>query len=68
MKAISGKRMCRVLERDGWELVRVRGSHYIYEKPGQPDVIVVPVHANRDLKSGTQRAIMKDAELEERDL
>ena len=60
--------MCRVLEREGWELVRVRSSHHIYEKPGHSDVIVVPVHANRDLKSGTQRVIMKDAELEERDL
>lgn len=68
MKSISGKRMCRVLERKGWELVRVRGSYHIYEKPGHPDVIVVPVHANRDLKSGTQRVIMKDAELEEREL
>ena len=68
MKAISGKRMCRALERQGWELVRVTGSHHIFEKPGHSDVVVVPVHANRDLKPGTQRGIMKDAELEEGDL
>ena len=68
MKAISGKRMCRVLTRRGWILVRVRGSHHAFEKPGDPIVIIVPVHKNQDLKIGTQHGIMKDAGLKESDL
>jgi len=30
MKAISGKRMCRILEAKGWTLARSTGSHRIY--------------------------------------
>ncbi|MFH1116466.1 MAG: type II toxin-antitoxin system HicA family toxin [Pseudomonadota bacterium] len=34
MKTISGKEVCRLLERNGWYLVRVHGSHHLYNKPG----------------------------------
>ncbi len=60
--------MCRILERHGWTLIRVKGSHYAFQKSVNPQTIVVPVHGNKDLKVGIQRAIMKDAELLEGDL
>jgi predicted RNA binding protein YcfA (HicA-like mRNA interferase family) len=60
--------MCRILEEQGWTLVRVKGSHHAFEKPGNPNTVIVPVHGNKDLKIGTQRAIMKDAGLTEDDL
>ena len=66
MKAISGKEMCSVLRRHGWTHVRTRGSHHTFEKAGQS--ITVPVHANKTLKIGIQRAIMKAAALTEDDL
>ena len=56
MKIVSGKRLCRVLERHGWSPVRIRGSHHAYQKPGHAVTITVPVHSNKDLKPGTQRA------------
>ena len=68
MKAISGKDMCKSLERHGWELARIRGSHHIYAQPGNPVIVSVPVHGNRTLKAGTQRGIMRNAGLEESDL
>lgn len=68
MKAISGKQMCRLLEQRGWTLARVNGSHHVYRHPDTGEIIVVPVHANRDLKPGTQRAIMRDAGLTDADL
>ena len=68
MKPVSGRRMCRVLEENGWVLVRTRGSHLAFQKPGQPGIIVVPVHGSKDLKPGTQHDIMKAAELQEADL
>ena len=68
MKIVSGKRMCRILEQQGWTLVRTKGSHHAYEKPGNPKTIVVPVHGNKDLKLGTRHGIMKDAELTEDNL
>ena len=60
--------MCRVLERHGWALIRVKGSHHAYQKPDNPLTVTVPVHRNQDLKPGTQRGIMKDAGLSEDDL
>ena len=53
MKPISGKRMCRILEKHGWSLVRKRGSHRAYQKPGSKATVIVPVHGSKDLKPGT---------------
>lgn len=33
----------RLLERAGWKLVRINGSHHIFEKPGK-GIFSVPVH------------------------
>ena len=68
MKVISGKRMCRVLEERGWTLARINGSHHIDRDPVTGRQVVVPVHANQDLKPGTQRGIMRDAGLSDADL
>lgn len=68
MKRVSGKDMCRALERLGWTLVRTRGSHHIYKQPGNPVLINVPVHGHQTLKLGTQHGIMRDAELTDHDL
>jgi predicted RNA binding protein YcfA (HicA-like mRNA interferase family) len=68
VKPISGKRMCRVLEKHGWVLVRKKSSHRAYRKAGHPITVIVPVHGNKDLKPGTQHGIMKDAGLSEDDL
>jgi predicted RNA binding protein YcfA (HicA-like mRNA interferase family) len=68
VKPISGKRMCRLLEKRGWICVRKKGSHRAYQQPGQRITIIVPVHGNKDLKPGTQHSIMKDAGLTNADL
>lgn len=63
MKTISGKELCKLLERHGWYLVRVHGSHHIYNKLGNSDLISVPVHGNKPLKIGTLKAILQKAAL-----
>ena len=68
MKIISDKRMCRILERRGWTLARINGSRHIDRNPATGRRAVVPVHANEDLKSGTQRGIMRDNGLKDDDL
>jgi predicted RNA binding protein YcfA (HicA-like mRNA interferase family) len=68
MKSVSGKEFTRVLERHGWTLVRIHGSHHIYGKPQSVVRISVPVHGNKSLKSGLLRHLMKMAGLEENDL
>jgi predicted RNA binding protein YcfA (HicA-like mRNA interferase family) len=68
MKTISGKRMCSILESKGWSLARVTGSHHVYVRPSSNLRITVPVHGNRDLKLGLQRAIMKLAGIADTEL
>ena len=65
MKQVSGNALARAIERHGWTLVRVKGSHHVFTKPGRRERIVIPVHGNQPLKIGLLRALMKIAELSE---
>lgn len=47
MKPLSGRAFARVLERRGWSLLRVSGSHHIYGRPGSVVRLSIPIHANR---------------------
>ncbi|MCA1616212.1 MAG: type II toxin-antitoxin system HicA family toxin [Acidobacteria bacterium] len=68
MKSISGKDFAKVLERHGWTLLRVQGSHHIYGRPGSEVRLSVPVHGNQTLKRGLLRHLMKLASLLDNDL
>ena len=68
MKALSGREFARILERHGWTLPRVRGSHHVFGKPGLRQRIVVPIHGNHSLRPGMVRDMLKDAGLVEGDL
>ena len=68
MKAVSGKKLCKVVEKKGWILKKITGSHHIYQKPGESQILSIPVHRNQDLKLGTLKALMKVAKLTEADL
>ena len=68
MKQVSGKALAKAIERKGWSLARVKGSHHIFVMSGRRERIVIPIHGNRPLKIGLLRALMKIAELEESDV
>ncbi|MBA3322587.1 MAG: type II toxin-antitoxin system HicA family toxin [Pyrinomonadaceae bacterium] len=68
MKSVSGKEFARVLERHGWSLLRVQGSHHIYGKAESDVRLSVPVHGNQTIKTGLLRHLMKMAGLTENDL
>jgi predicted RNA binding protein YcfA (HicA-like mRNA interferase family) len=68
LKSVSGKEFARLLERHGWELKRVKGSHHIFAKSGNPARISVPIHGNSPLKVGLLRHFLKMAGIDEREL
>ena len=68
LKAISGKRLCQILEAYGWVCKRINGSHHIYSKTGELARITVPVHGNEDLKIGLLKSLMKIADIKEYEL
>ena len=59
LPVVSGKDLISMLQSIGFEVIRVRGSHY---RLGHEDgrVTTVPVHKNRDLPKGLLRKIIRD--------
>jgi predicted RNA binding protein YcfA (HicA-like mRNA interferase family) len=68
VKQVSGKALARAVERKGWSLSRVHGSHHIYSMSGRRERIVIPIHGNKPLKIGLLRSLMRIAELDESEL
>lgn len=68
MKSVSGKEFAKILERNGWTLLRVQGSHHIYGKTGSDTRISIPIHRNQTLKTGLLKHFLKQAGLTEEDL
>ncbi|MFN2545397.1 MAG: type II toxin-antitoxin system HicA family toxin [Actinomycetota bacterium] len=58
----------RALERAGFDETHVRGSHHYLRRPDGTGLVVVPVHGDRDLPTGTLRSILRQADLNTEDL
>lgn len=58
---LSGKEIVRLLQSDGWELVRVNGSHHVLCRGKK--TIVIPVHGNKSLGKGLEYKILKQTGL-----
>ncbi|MBI1865486.1 MAG: type II toxin-antitoxin system HicA family toxin [Nitrospirae bacterium] len=58
---VSGKQLCKTLEKEGFIFVRQTGSHRIYQKESGEGIVTipVPVHSNKPLKKGTLLGILK---------
>ena len=68
MKQVSGKELARSIQKKGWDLSRIKGSHHIFVLRGRRERIVIPIHGNQPLKIGLLKSLMKTAELKEEDL
>ncbi|MGB5632253.1 MAG: type II toxin-antitoxin system HicA family toxin [Waterburya sp.] len=68
MKSISGKKFAKLLERNGWTLLRVNGSHHIYGKLGKTQRISIPIHGNKALKTGLLKHFLKVSGVSEDEL
>lgn len=63
---VSGERLVKALGKDGWAVVRQRGSHVRLKKPGRKNALVVPLH--KEIRKGTLGGILRDADLSADDL
>jgi predicted RNA binding protein YcfA (HicA-like mRNA interferase family) len=57
LPAIAGAKVVRALERAGFTVARISGSHHVMRHP-DGRTVVVPVHAGRDIAKGTLRNIL----------
>ena len=64
LTSLNGRQITRALQRGGFEVIRIRGSHHVLRKPGAPNTkVIVPVHGSRDIPPGTVQSIIKQAGL-----
>ena len=68
LPVVRPRQLIRALERAGFFVHHIRGSHHYLRHPDRPGLLItVPVHS-RDLKRGTLRAILRQAGLTPDDL
>ena len=60
--AVSGKQMCKILEKLGFQAIQAKGSHVRF-KHSDGRRTVVPVHANEELGKGLTLAILRQINL-----
>ena len=68
MRSMPGREFARLVERHGWKLLRVQGSHHIYGKSGSVVRLSIPIHGNKPLKTGLLRHLSKLSEIPESEL
>ncbi|WP_297076618.1 type II toxin-antitoxin system HicA family toxin [uncultured Enterococcus sp.] len=56
---LTGKKMLKLALKNGWQEMRVAGSHHIVTKEGFLPVSI-PVHGNKDLKKGIEQTLLRD--------
>ena len=57
---VRSKDLIRLVEREGWVLRRVRGSHHQFKHPTKPGLVTIP-HPKRDMPQGTVKNILRQA-------
>ena len=63
LPVISGRQAIAALRRIGYVVVRQKGSHVRLRNPTDPSRAPVTIPDHKELKSGTLRAIIRDAGL-----
>jgi predicted RNA binding protein YcfA (HicA-like mRNA interferase family) len=59
--------LVRLLERNGFRLLKEKGSIRYYTKPGHDRLIRVDFHGPKEVPTGTCHAILKAAGIKEKD-
>ncbi|WP_318345966.1 type II toxin-antitoxin system HicA family toxin [Flagellimonas baculiformis] len=60
---MKSSQLIKIVESDGWELVRTKGSHHHYKHPRKKGLVTIP-HPKKDVPLGTVKSILKQAGIE----
>jgi predicted RNA binding protein YcfA (HicA-like mRNA interferase family) len=61
LRVLSGREVCRILERHGFVRVRQRGSHVVMQRRTNDGTITVPVPDHAELRVGTLLSIVRQS-------
>jgi predicted RNA binding protein YcfA (HicA-like mRNA interferase family) len=59
---MKSQELIKIIEKDGWYLVNVRGSHHQFKHKFKTGRVTIP-HPKKDLPKGTVKSILKQAGL-----
>jgi predicted RNA binding protein YcfA (HicA-like mRNA interferase family) len=59
------REIIKLIEDDGWFVVRTRGSHRHYKHPQKPGLVTIAGHPSVDVPRGTLNSILKQAGMKE---
>jgi len=57
------KDVIKMIEKDGWILVRIRGSHRHFHHPAKPGTVTIAGKESIDMPAGTFNSVLKQAGL-----
>jgi len=55
--------LIKLVEKDGWFLVRTNGSHGHYKHPTKLGTVTIPGRGSKDVPEGTKNSVLKQAGL-----
>ncbi len=61
LRVLSGREVCRILQRHGFAEVRRRGRHVVMQRRGPTGTITLPVPDHDEIKTGTLLAIIRQS-------
>jgi mRNA interferase HicA len=59
---MKSKELHQLISKNGWQILRVKGSHYIYEKDGR--TYPVPYYGAKEVGKGIELKIKKEMNLQ----
>ncbi|MEA3543631.1 MAG: type II toxin-antitoxin system HicA family toxin [Thermodesulfobacteriota bacterium] len=65
--ALSGKQLVRILNKFGFETIRIKGSHH-FLRHSDGRTTAIPVHANETLGIGILNKILRDCEIDKKEI
>jgi predicted RNA binding protein YcfA (HicA-like mRNA interferase family) len=63
LRRLSGADVCRILEENGFNEVRRRGSHAVMQRRNATSTTTVPVPLHAELKLGTLASVIRQSGL-----
>ncbi|MGH3090210.1 MAG: type II toxin-antitoxin system HicA family toxin [Rubrobacteraceae bacterium] len=59
------REITKLIEQDGWHVVRTKGSHRQFKHPDKSGLVTIPGKLGDELAAGTLNSILKQAGLKE---
>ena len=60
---VTGEKTVKALQRAGFSVVHIRGSHHYLHDPKQDSIVTVPIHAKKILAPKTLATILEQSRL-----